>query len=49
MRSFTLLSLLFATGLACGYLMVKSDSIWGAVLIHVAADLFLFISTLANA
>jgi membrane protease YdiL (CAAX protease family) len=36
-------------GLACGYLMVKSDSIWGAVLIHAAADLFLFISTLSNA
>ncbi len=36
-------------GLACGYLMMKSDSIWGAVLIHAAADLFLFISTLANA
>lgn len=36
-------------GLACGYLMMKSDSIWGAVLIHAAADLFLFISTLATA
>ena len=36
-------------GLACGYLMMKSDSIWGAVLIHAAADLFLFISVLANA
>jgi membrane protease YdiL (CAAX protease family) len=36
-------------GLACGYLIVKSDSIWGAVLIHAAADLFLFISTLSNA
>ena len=36
-------------GLACGYLMVKSDSIWGAVLIHAAADLFLFIAVLANA
>ena len=36
-------------GLACGYLMMKSDSIWGAVLIYAAADLFLFISTLATA
>lgn len=36
-------------GLACGYLMVKSDSIWGAVLIHVAADFFLFVAVLANA
>jgi membrane protease YdiL (CAAX protease family) len=36
-------------GLACGYLMMKSDSIWGAVLIHAAADLFLFVAVLANA
>lgn len=36
-------------GLACGYLMMKTDSIWGAVLIHAAADLFLFVSVLANA
>ena len=36
-------------GLACGYLMMKSDSIWGAALIHAAADFFLFISVLANA
>jgi membrane protease YdiL (CAAX protease family) len=35
-------------GLACGYLMMKSDSIWGAVLIHAAADLFLFVAVLAN-
>lgn len=35
-------------GLACGYLMMKTDSIWGAVLIHAAADLFLFIAVLAN-
>jgi membrane protease YdiL (CAAX protease family) len=35
-------------GLACGYLMMKSDSLWGAVLIHAAADLFLFIAVLAN-
>lgn len=34
-------------GLACGLLMVKTDSIWGAYLIHAAADLFLFIATLA--
>lgn len=36
-------------GLACGYLMMKSDSIWGAVLIHAASDFFLFIALLANA
>jgi membrane protease YdiL (CAAX protease family) len=36
-------------GLACGYLMKKTDSIWGAVLVHAAADLFLFIAMLANA
>jgi membrane protease YdiL (CAAX protease family) len=34
-------------GLACGILMLKTDSIWGAFLIHAAADLFLFIATLA--
>lgn len=38
----------FTLGLACGYLMMKSDSIWGAVLIHAAADFFLFIALLAN-
>jgi membrane protease YdiL (CAAX protease family) len=36
-------------GLACGYLILKTDSIWGATLIHAAADLFLFIAMLANA
>lgn len=36
-------------GLACGYLMIKSDNIWGAVLIHAASDFFLFIAVLANA
>lgn len=38
-----------ALGLGCGYLMVKSDSIWGAVIIHAASDFFLFIAVLANA
>lgn len=37
-----------ALGLACGYLMVKSDSIWGAVIIHAASDFFLFIAILAS-
>lgn len=37
----------FTLGLACGYLMLKTDSIWGAVMMHAAADLFLFIATLA--
>jgi membrane protease YdiL (CAAX protease family) len=34
-------------GLTCGLLMLKTDSIWGAYLVHAAADLFLFIATLA--
>ena len=38
-----------ALGLACGYLMMKSDNIWGAMLIHAASDFFLFIAVLANA
>jgi membrane protease YdiL (CAAX protease family) len=37
----------FTMGLACSILMLKTDSIWGAYLIHAAADLFLFIATLA--
>ena len=37
----------FTLGLACGILMLKTDSIWGAILVHAAADLFLFIATLA--
>jgi membrane protease YdiL (CAAX protease family) len=34
-------------GIACGILMVKTDSIWGAFGLHAAADLFLFIAMLA--
>jgi membrane protease YdiL (CAAX protease family) len=34
-------------GLACGYLMMKSDSLWGPVLIHAASDFFLFLAVLA--
>jgi membrane protease YdiL (CAAX protease family) len=37
----------FTLGLACGILMLKTDSLWGAFLVHAAADLFLFIATLA--
>jgi membrane protease YdiL (CAAX protease family) len=37
----------FTLGLACGILMLKTDSIWGAFLVHAAADLFLFIATLS--
>jgi membrane protease YdiL (CAAX protease family) len=37
----------FTLGLACGILMMKTDSIWGAYLIHMAADVFLFVATLA--
>lgn len=38
-----------ALGLACGYLMMKSDGIWGAVIIHAASDFFLFIAVSASA
>lgn len=38
-----------ALGLACGYLMVKSDSLWGPVVIHAASDFFLFVALLASA
>jgi membrane protease YdiL (CAAX protease family) len=37
----------FTLGLACSILMIKTDSIWGAYLIHAAADLFLFVAILA--
>jgi membrane protease YdiL (CAAX protease family) len=37
-----------ALGLACGTLMMKSDGIWGAVLIHAASDFFLFVAVLAR-
>ena len=37
-----------ALGLGCGYLMMKSDNIWGAVLIHAASDFFLFVAVLAK-
>lgn len=36
-------------GIGCGYLMMKTNNIWGATLIHAAADLFAFIAMLANA
>ncbi len=37
----------FSLGLACSYLIIKTNSIWGAVALHAAADLFLFIALLA--
>lgn len=37
----------FTLGLACSILMLKTDSIWGAFLVHAAADLFMFIAILA--
>lgn len=37
-----------ALGLACGYLMMKSDNLWGATLIHMASDFFLFVAVLAS-
>ncbi len=39
----------FTLGLACGYLTIKTDSLWGATLIHLASDLYLFVATLAIA
>ncbi len=39
----------FTLGLACGYLTIKTDSLWGATLIHAASDLFLFVAMLASA
>ncbi len=36
-------------GIACGYLILKTGNLWGATLIHAAADLFLFIAMLAPA
>ena len=38
-----------ALGLGCGYLMMKSDNLWGAVVIHATSDFFLFVAVLANA
>lgn len=38
-----------ALGIACGYLILKTGSLWGATLIHAAADLFLFVAVLAPA
>jgi membrane protease YdiL (CAAX protease family) len=35
-------------GLACGFLTIKTDNLWGATLIHAAADFFLFVATLAS-
>ncbi len=37
----------FTMGIACGILMLKTDSIWGVFGLHAAADLFLFIAMLA--
>ncbi|HNS52651.1 MAG TPA: CPBP family intramembrane metalloprotease [Anaerolineae bacterium] len=34
-------------GLACGILMLKTGSIWGAFLIHAGTDFFLFLALLA--
>jgi site-specific recombinase XerD len=39
----------YLLGLACGFLTMKTDSLWGAVLIHAASDLFLFTALLARA
>jgi membrane protease YdiL (CAAX protease family) len=43
-----LLAYALTLGIGCGYLMMKTDNIWGATLIHAAADLFAFIALLAN-
>ena len=38
----TLLNI-FTHGIVLGWLMLKTDSLWGAVLYHAAMDLWLFI------
>jgi membrane protease YdiL (CAAX protease family) len=38
----------FTLGLACAFLMLKTGSLWGAVLIHAGADYYLFLTLLAN-
>jgi membrane protease YdiL (CAAX protease family) len=43
-----LLAYAMTSGIGCGYLMIKTDNIWGATLIHAAADLFAFIALLAT-
>jgi len=35
-----LLATVLALGFGCGYLMQKTDNIWGAILVHAGADLF---------
>jgi membrane protease YdiL (CAAX protease family) len=35
-----LLATVLALGFGCGYLMQKTDTIWGAILVHAGADLF---------
>jgi membrane protease YdiL (CAAX protease family) len=37
----------FSLGIALGIVTLKTNSLWGAILIHAAADLFLFIAMLA--
>jgi membrane protease YdiL (CAAX protease family) len=44
-----LLAYALTLGIGCGYLMMKTDNIWGATIIHAAADFFAFIAMLANA
>jgi membrane protease YdiL (CAAX protease family) len=44
-----MLAYALSMGIACGYLILKTGSLWGATLIHAAADLFLFMAMLANA
>ncbi len=43
-----MLAYVLTLGLGCGYLIMKTGNLWGATLIHAAADLFLFIAILAN-
>jgi membrane protease YdiL (CAAX protease family) len=43
-----LLMYAFTLGLACGYMMMKTDNIWGGTLIHAAADLLGFVAIMAN-
>ena len=44
-----LLAYALTLGIGCGILMMKTGNIWGAMLIHAAADLFGLIAFMANA
>ena len=41
--------IVFILGLVNGYMMLKTDSIWGSVLFHAGYDLFVIIPILVSA